>query len=80
MALLLQIGREALPPDIVPKILETRDRKVLAKFTSSSAPPHGLCLISVKFNEEHLRLPTGCSPPISFGRTHSISKCKLPFY
>ncbi|XP_059637365.1 uncharacterized protein LOC132279330 isoform X2 [Cornus florida] len=78
VALLLQIGREAIPPDIVPKILATRDRKELAKF-ALSGPPHGLCLVAVKYNEEHLRLPTGCSAT-SFGRHHSVRYCKLPFY
>lgn len=77
VALLLQIGREATPPDIVPKMLATRDRKELAK-VALSAPPHGLCLVSVSYNEEHLRLPAGC-PSISFGRNRTISKCKLPF-
>lgn len=66
VALLLQIGREGVPPDIVPKILETRDRKELAKY-ALSAPPHGLCLVEVKYNEEHMGLPSGC-PSISFGR------------
>ncbi|XP_057958958.1 uncharacterized protein LOC131151659 isoform X11 [Malania oleifera] len=78
VALLLQIGREAIPPDIVPKILATRDRKELAKY-ALSVPPQGLCLTAVKYREEHLQLPTGC-PTTSFGRHHSISKCKLPFY
>ncbi|KAJ4721884.1 tRNA pseudouridine synthase [Melia azedarach] len=78
VALLLQVGKEAIPPDIVPKILATRDRKVLAKY-ALSAPPHGLCLVEVNYNEEHLRLPVGC-PATSFGRHHTISKCKLPFY
>ncbi|KAK2645996.1 hypothetical protein Ddye_021191 [Dipteronia dyeriana] len=78
VALLLQIGKEAIPPDIVPKILATRDRKELAKY-ALSAPPHGLCLVSIKYNKEHLRLPAGC-PTTSFGRTHTVSKCKLPFY
>uniref|UniRef100_A0A2P2IYB1 tRNA pseudouridine synthase n=1 Tax=Rhizophora mucronata TaxID=61149 RepID=A0A2P2IYB1_RHIMU len=77
VALLLQIGKEAIPPDIVPKILATHDRKELAKY-SLSAPPHGLCLVAVKYNEEHLRLPSNC-PDISLGRHHSVSKCKLPF-
>ncbi|XP_028110854.1 uncharacterized protein LOC114309341 isoform X1 [Camellia sinensis] len=78
VALLLQIGREAIPPDIVPRILATRDRKELAKY-ALSAPPHGLCLVSVNYNEEHLQLPTAC-PATSFGRHHSIRKCKLPFF
>ncbi|KAJ4836016.1 hypothetical protein Tsubulata_033319, partial [Turnera subulata] len=78
VALLLQIGKEAIPPDIVPEIMATRDRKELAKYVLP-APPHGLCLVSVKYNEEHLRLPSD-SPKISFGRHHTISKCKLPFY
>ncbi|KAF3456436.1 hypothetical protein FNV43_RR01086 [Rhamnella rubrinervis] len=78
VALLLQIGRQAIPPDIVPMILATRDRKELAKY-ALSAPPHGLCLVSIKYNEQHLHLPSSC-PISSFGRHHSISKCKLPFY
>ncbi|OWM63243.1 hypothetical protein CDL15_Pgr010643 [Punica granatum] len=78
VALLLQIGREAIPPSIVPVILESRDRKELAKH-ALSVPPHGLCLVSVNYREDHLRLPSDCPPP-SFGRTHTVSKCKLPFY
>lgn len=78
VALLLQVGREALPADIVPQIISARDRKVLAK-VALSAPPHGLCLMSVNYNSDILEPPQGC-PPTSFGRTHSVSKCKLPFY
>ncbi|PON39072.1 Pseudouridine synthase [Parasponia andersonii] len=78
VALLLQVGREALPPDIVPKILATRDRKELAKY-ALSVPPHGLCLVDVKYNRDLLRLPSDC-PTGSFGSHHTISKCKLPFY
>lgn len=78
MALLLQIGKEAIPPDIVPKILASRDRKELAKY-AFFAPPHGLCLVNVKYNEEYLRLPLDC-PNASYGRHHSVSKCKVPFY
>ncbi|KAK9725323.1 hypothetical protein RND81_05G136900 [Saponaria officinalis] len=78
VALLLQIGKEAIPPDIVPKILETRDRRELAKY-ALAAHPHGLCLVEVKYNEAHMGLPIG-SPAVSFGRRHTISKCKLPYY
>nr|CAB3475064.1 unnamed protein product [Digitaria exilis] len=78
VALLLQVGKEALPPDIVPVIIAARDRKELAK-VSLSAPPHGLYLVSVNYDEEILKPPEG-SPPISFGRTHQLSKCKLTFY
>ncbi|KAJ7955336.1 tRNA pseudouridine synthase [Quillaja saponaria] len=78
VALLFQIGKEAIPPHIVPEILATRDRKELAKYVLS-APPHGLCLVSINYNEDHLRLPSGC-PTNSFGRHRSITKCKLPFY
>ncbi|KAM0987980.1 hypothetical protein ACFX13_012212 [Malus domestica] len=78
VALLIQIGREALPPDIVPKLLATRDRRALAKYTMFT-PPHGLCLVTVKYNEEHLRLPSSCSTT-SFGRHYTIGSCKLPFY
>ncbi|KAF5784630.1 putative pseudouridine synthase I, TruA, pseudouridine synthase, catalytic domain superfamily [Helianthus annuus] len=53
VALLLQIGKEAIPPETVPKILATCDRKELAK-VALVAPPHGLCLVEVKYKEEHL--------------------------
>ncbi|MBA0710701.1 hypothetical protein Golax_009970 [Gossypium laxum] len=78
VALLIQIGKEAIPTEIVPKILATLDRRELAKY-ALSAPPHGLCLVSVKYNQEHLLLPSDC-PTTSFGRHHTITKCKLPFY
>jgi tRNA pseudouridine38-40 synthase len=78
VALLLQVGKEALPPDIVPMIIAARDRKELAK-VALSAPPHGLHLMSVNYDKEILE-PSEGSPPISFGRTHQLSKCKLPFY
>lgn len=78
VALLLQIGREAIPPDIVPKILASCDRRELAKY-ALAAPPHGLCLVNIKYNEKHLQLPAGC-PPSSFGRHHTIRKCKLPCF
>jgi len=77
VALLLQVGKEALPPDIVPKIIAARDRKELAK-VAVSAPPHGLYLMSVNYDKEILKAPEGS--PISFGRTHQLSKCKLTFY
>ncbi|CAL2226500.1 unnamed protein product [Prunus armeniaca] len=78
VSLLLQIGREALPPYIVPMILATRDRRELAKY-AMFAPPQGLSLVTVKYNEEHLRLPSGCSTT-SFGRHYTIGSCKLPLY
>lgn len=78
VALLLQIGREGIPPNIVPMILASRERKELAKY-ALSAPPHGLCLVNIKYNAKHLHLPTGC-PATSFGRHHSIRKCKLPCF
>ncbi|CAA6668881.1 unnamed protein product [Spirodela intermedia] len=74
-ALLIQVGREALPPDVVPKILAARDRRVLAKY-ALLAPPHGLCLMSVNYREGTLEAPTS----VSFGRLRTVSKCKLPFY
>lgn len=78
VALLLQVGRQAVPPDIVPKILSSRDRKELAKY-SFYVPPHGLSLIEVKYREDHLCLPTD-GPIASFGRHHTILKCKLPCF
>ncbi|CAM8903088.1 unnamed protein product [Rhodiola kirilowii] len=77
-ALLYQIGKESIPPEIVPMILASRNRRELAKYTLD-APPHGLTLISVKYNKEHLQLPVDCSP-VSFGRCRTSSYCKLPFY
>ncbi|CAA7017118.1 unnamed protein product [Microthlaspi erraticum] len=78
VALLIQVGKEALDSDIVPMILETKDRRELAKY-ALPAPPHGLCLVSIKYKEDHLLLPQDC-PVTSFGRHHTIIKCKLPFY
>ncbi|XP_010524704.1 PREDICTED: uncharacterized protein LOC104802685 isoform X2 [Tarenaya hassleriana] len=78
VALLIQIGKEAIPTDIVPVIMETRNRRELAKYTLPS-PPHGLSLVSVDYKEDHLRLPPHC-PLTSFGRHRTVRKCKLPFY
>lgn len=77
VALLMQIGREAIPPSIVPKIMASQDRRVLATY-ALSAPPHGLCLMEVKYKEDHLGLPQDSSGR-SFGRRHTIRKCKIPF-
>ncbi|KAL6581108.1 hypothetical protein OROMI_007031 [Orobanche minor] len=76
VGLLLQVGREAVPVDIVPKILASCDRKELAKY-ALSVPPHGLCLFTVSYKGDHLQLLSG-SPATSLGRHHSISKCRLP--
>ncbi|XP_074307377.1 uncharacterized protein LOC141642465 isoform X2 [Silene latifolia] len=78
VALLLQIGKKAVPSDIVPKILETKNRRELAKYTLA-APPHGLSLVEVKYKEEHMGLPVG-GPAVSLGRRHTITRCKLPYY
>lgn len=77
VALLLQIGKEATPPNIVPHILESRDRKELAKYCYY-LPPHGLCLVSINYNESHLLPPPGC-PAKSSGMHHTIRKCKVVF-
>ncbi|KAL9390640.1 hypothetical protein Peur_019245 [Populus x canadensis] len=55
------------------------DPRLSAKYTLS-APPHLTgCLVAVRCNEEHLRLPSGC-PTTSLGRHHSIrlKTCLLP--
>lgn len=78
VALLIEIGREALPPDVVLQILAACNRRELAKF-AMSAPPHGLCLMSVNYSADILRAPPGC-PAVSFGRPQTLSKCKIPFY
>ncbi|CAN1162288.1 tRNA pseudouridine synthase A [Linum perenne] len=74
VALLIQIGKEGVPTDMVGMILESRDRRELAKYTSMSAPPQGLCLVSVNYNQDHLRLPELGYPAVSFGRHQTISK------
>lgn len=43
--LLLEIGRQKLPPSAAYKILVSRDRKT----GSFAAPPHGLCLHSIRY-------------------------------
>ncbi|XP_038875518.1 tRNA pseudouridine synthase A 1 isoform X3 [Benincasa hispida] len=78
VGLLVQIGKEAIPPDVVPKILASQDRRELAKY-ASGVPPQGLCLVSINYKEDHLKLPSDC-PGTSVGRNRSVSKCKLPFY
>ncbi|CAN1725798.1 tRNA pseudouridine synthase A 1, partial [Linum perenne] len=80
VALLIQIGKEGVPTDMVGMILESRDRRKLAKYTSMSAPSQGLCLVSVNYNQDHLCLPELGYPSVSFGRHQTISKCKLPPY
>ncbi|KAH0449082.1 hypothetical protein IEQ34_022882 [Dendrobium chrysotoxum] len=78
VALLIEIGREALPPVVVRDILAACNRRELAKF-AMSAPPHGLCLMSVNYSDDILKAPAGC-PASSFGRPQTASKCRLPFY
>ncbi|KAI0488490.1 hypothetical protein KFK09_028323 [Dendrobium nobile] len=78
VALLIEIGREVLPPVVVREILAARNRRELAKF-AMSAPPHGLCLMSVNYSDDILKAPAGC-PASSFGRPQTASKCRLPFY
>ncbi|XP_027166778.1 tRNA pseudouridine synthase A 1-like isoform X4 [Coffea eugenioides] len=78
VALLLQVGMEAVPSDIVPMILASRDRKELAKF-ALSVPPQGLCLVAIKYKPEHLHPPAD-APTSSFGRHRSIGRCKLPCF
>ncbi|KAK8914084.1 hypothetical protein KSP39_PZI023886 [Platanthera zijinensis] len=78
VALLIEIGREAQPPHAVPDILAARDRRELAK-VAMSAPPHGLCLVSVNYSEDVLKAPEGF-PAVSLGRHRTVSKCKLLFY
>ncbi|XP_073014583.1 uncharacterized protein [Primulina eburnea] len=53
VALLLQVGKEAASHDIVPKILASRVRKVLAKH-ALFVPPHGLCLMYLRFSGQFL--------------------------
>lgn len=78
VALLLEIGKEALPPDIILDVLASCDRRRLAKL-ACVAQPQGLCLISVSYVATDLEPPPG-SPKSCFGRHPQINKCILPYY
>ncbi len=42
---LLEVGKNAMPPEKVKEILEAKDRKL----AGPTAPPQGLCLIKVDY-------------------------------
>ncbi|KAH9312085.1 hypothetical protein KI387_027120, partial [Taxus chinensis] len=58
VALLLEIGKEAIPPDIVLEVLASRDRRRLARLCRI-APPQGLCLMSVTYAAADIEHPPG---------------------
>lgn len=66
VGLLVQVGKELVPPSMVRTILLTEDRRELAKI-SPVAPAHGLYLMSVGYDDKVLR-PVPNAPKASFGR------------
>ena len=44
---LLEVGKEKLAPDDIPRLFEMRDRSK----SGPTVPPHGLCLVSVEYPE-----------------------------
>lgn len=77
IGLLLVIGKELLPPSAVQTILASRDRKLLA-YHAPTAPPNGLYLMRVIYDEHDLYLPTA-PPYYSRGIFQTHSKCKVLF-
>ncbi|KAI5073483.1 hypothetical protein GOP47_0011496 [Adiantum capillus-veneris] len=77
VGLLLVIGKELLPPSAVQTIVTSKCRKLLA-YHATTAPPNGLHLMRVIYDEADLNPASG--PPYSSSgifRTHS--KCSLIF-
>eukprot|EP00250_Pteridium_aquilinum_P034452 c7607_g1_i2 orf=113-1159(-) len=77
VGLLLKIGKELLPPSAVQTILASQCRKLLA-YHASTAPPYGLYLVRVVYDEADLEVPPG-SPQISCGIFQTHSECKVLF-
>ncbi|KAG0609467.1 hypothetical protein M758_8G186500 [Ceratodon purpureus] len=66
VGLLIEVGKELVPPSIVKTILRTEDRRELARI-SPVAPAHGLYLMSVAYDDRLLE-PLPSTPKASFGR------------
>lgn len=75
MGLLIEVGKEQQPPRIVQSILATEDRRELAK-VSPVAPPHGLYLMSVAYDNKLLE-PLPNMPQVSYGRWQRSSVTSL---
>lgn len=75
MGLLIEVGKEQQPPRIVQSILATEDRRELAK-VSPVAPPHGLYLMSVAYDNKLLE-PLPNMPQASYGRWQRSSVTSL---
>ena len=64
---LVEIGRGRWPPESIDRLLSTGDRAL----SGPSAPPEGLCLMSVRYPPEALRMPVAPArarrPPSSRG-------------
>ncbi|XP_059072050.1 uncharacterized protein LOC131073517 [Cryptomeria japonica] len=78
VALLLEIGKEAVPAEVVFDVLASCDRRTLARHCII-VPPQGLCLMSVTYATTDLETPPG-SPTACYGRQPQISKCTLVYY
>lgn len=77
VGLLLEIGKELLPPSAAQILLTSRCRKLLG-YHAPSAPPQGLYLVRVVYDKADLEPPAG-SPHNSRGIFQTHSKCKIFF-
>lgn len=75
--MLLEIGKELLPPTAAQIILASQCRKLLA-YHAPTAPPQGLYLVRVVYDEVDLERPPG-SPNSSCGIFQTHSTCKVLF-
>lgn len=65
VAVSVAVGRGDLTPEDIKSILERRDRSV----SKGVAPPHGLTLVSVAFDDEVLERPVWVDPPAQESRS-----------
>ena len=75
VGLLLEVGKELAPPTAAREILASRSRTLLADL-APTAPPHGLYLMHISYDDADLEPPPG-SPSKSCGIMQTYTKCKL---
>ncbi len=73
VGLLIEVGKEVMPPSAVQSVLESQDRTKLARI-ARSAPPNGLYLMSVLYDES-LLVPAAGAPKTSYGRWQQSTTC-----